>query len=113
MNTMIKRLLFLFLLSYTAVAAAQIKINHRQQSAADFPLFANGKSCELFIDSSDAEVVKKVAALFAEDIERVTGVKGTVSVSESAEKIKGKEVVVIGTLGHNGFIDNLVRQNYQ
>lgn len=111
MNTMIKKLLFLFLLSYTAVAAAQIKINHRQQSAADFPLFANGKACGLFIDSSDAEVVKKVSALFAEDIERVTGTKAMVSVSESTGKIKGKEIVVIGTLGHNDFIDNLVRQN--
>lgn len=80
-----EKLFLLFLLAYACNAFAQIKITDRQKSAADFPLHANGKSCNIQIDTADYEVVNKVAHLFAEDIERVTGVKGTVSTSKSVQ----------------------------
>ena len=105
-STIMKKLFLLFLLAYACNAFAQIKITDRQKSTADFPLHANGKSCNIQIDAADYEVVNKVAHLFAEDIERVTGVKGTVSTSKS---VQGKEAVIIGTLGHNKFIDELVK----
>lgn len=102
-----KLFILLFLLCTTITAFSQIKISGRQRSATDFPLFANGKACTIYIDASDAEVVKKVSGLFAEDLGRVTGVKGAVS---STKSIKGKEVLIIGTLGSNKFIDELVKQ---
>lgn len=74
-STIMKKLFLLFLLAYACNVFAQIKITDRQKSAADFPLHANGKSCNIQIDAADYEVVNKVAHLFAEDIERVTGVK--------------------------------------
>lgn len=103
-----KKLFFLLFLISTATAFSQIIISDRQKSVSDFPLYADGKVCNIYIDASDYEVVKKVSDLFAEDLGRVTGVKGTVSASAL---IRGKEAVVIGTLGHNKFIDNLVKQN--
>lgn len=89
-------------------AFAQVRINDKPKAASDFPLSVDGKPCNIYMDSSDFEVVKKVSGLFAEDIRMVTGVKGEVSTSKA---VKGKDVVIIGTLGHNGFIDGLVKQN--
>lgn len=103
-----KKLFLLLLLVYAGSAAAQVKVNNHQQSAADFALHANGKSSLILIDAADYEVVNKTAHLFAEDLERVTGVKGTVSTSKS---VKGKEAVIIGTLGRNKLIDELVKKN--
>ena len=102
-----KKLLFLLFLSCTTISFSQIRFSDRAKTSLDFPLSANGKACSVYIDAADHEVVSKVANLFVEDIERVTGIKGNVY---TAKSIKGKEVVVIGTLGHNNFIDNLVKQ---
>ena len=102
-----KKLFFLFFLSCTIALYAQVRVNSKPGSASDFPLCANGKVSNICIDHSDYEVVKKVSALFAEDIERVTGIRGNVSTPET---IKSKEVILIGTLGRNQFIDELVKR---
>lgn len=106
--TLMKKLFLLLLLACAGSAVAQVKVNNRRQSAADFALHANGKCSPIQIDAADYEVVNKVAHLFAEDLERVTGTKATVS---SAKFIKGKEAVIIGTLGRNKLIDELVKKN--
>lgn len=106
--TLMKKLFLLLLLACAGSAVAQVKVNNRRQSAADFALHANGKCSPIQIDAADYEVVNKVAHLFAEDLERVTGTKATVS---SAKSIKGKEAVIIGTLGRNKLIDELVKKN--
>lgn len=87
-------------------AFSQIKISERSGSPSDFRLCADGQAATVYVSAKDFEVVKKVAALFSEDIQRVTGVKGSVS----DVRPKGKSVVVLGTLGHNPFIDGLVEQ---
>lgn len=102
-----KKLFLLFLLAYATTAFSQLKVNDRQQSATDFPLFAGGKACAVYIDASDDVAVKKVSGLFAEDMERVTGKRSRVS---EAKSIKDKEAVIIGTLGHNKLIDALVEK---
>lgn len=100
---------FIVLFLFCGISAfAQVRINDKPKAASDFPLSVDGKPCNIYMDSSDFEVVKKVSGLFAEDIQMVTGVKGEVSTSKA---VKGKDVVIIGTLGHNGFIDGLVKQN--
>lgn len=100
--------LFIILFLFCGMSAfAQIKVINKQKALTDFPLFANGKACNIYIDTSDFEVVKTVSALFAEDIQRVTGVKGE---GPSLKSVRGKQAVVIGTLGHNQFIDKLVEQ---
>ncbi len=101
------RRLFLFVLLCVGMTAySQVKVSPRQQSTSDFPLFAAGKACTVHIDAADAEVVKKVSHLFAEDMERVTGIKSVVS---TLADFTSKEVVIIGTLGSNKLIDRLVK----
>ena len=102
-----KHLFIILFLLCGLSAFAQPKVNDKPATSTDFPLCANGKPCDIYISSEDFEVVKKTAALFAEDIARVTGVKGQVSVKNPTE---GKNIVVIGTLGHNRFIDEMVKQ---
>lgn len=101
-----KKLLILLLSLCGIAASAQPEITSRPQGASDFALFAGGRACGVFVDAADHEAVKTVAELFAGDIGRVTGTAAAVSVSEPA----GRNVVVIGTLGRNRFIDELVRQ---
>ena len=101
-----KLFVVLFLLCGISVCA-QIRVNDREQDSSDFPLCVGGKACDIYIDSSDFEVVKKVSSLFAEDVERVTGHRNRVDSKRTPE---GKAVMVIGTLGHNRFIDELVEQ---
>lgn len=101
-----RKLFLLPLLCIHITAYSQVKVNAGRQSASDFTLFAAGKACAVYIDASDAEAVKKVSNLFAEDIERVTGVKASVT---SSADFTSKEVVIIGTLGSNTLIDRLVK----
>lgn len=103
-----KILFSLFFLLFATGSFSQIAVYNTMKSDSDFPLYSNGRACRIFIDDSDYEVVKKVSNLFAGDIERVTGKKSSVTSSGS---VNSRVAVVIGTLGHNQFIDHLVGQN--
>lgn len=103
-----KELFLLSLFFYSASLFSQIQVENKEMSTSDFPLYANGKLSSIYIDPADHEVVKIVSNLFAEDIKMVTGKKGTVSTSNS---VKGKNAIIIGTIGQNKHIDNLVKQN--
>lgn len=102
-----RKLFFLLILFCSGVLFAQVRISSKPKSANDFPLCTNGKVSRVCVDRSDYEVVKKVSDLFVGDIEKVTGVKGRVSTLES---YKSKETILIGTLGRNQLIDELVRK---
>lgn len=103
-----KKLFLLSLLFYSASLLSQIQVESKKTSETDFPLFENGKTCNIYIDVSDYEVVKIVSNLFSEDIKVVTGKKAAISTSNP---VKDKHAVIIGTLGNNKHIDNLVKQN--
>lgn len=100
--------LLLFLFLYGGIAFAQIKVNNAPRTGNEFVLSVQGKACTIFIDESDEEVVKKVSALFNEDIERVTGAKGNVFTTKPT---KEKQAIIIGTIGRNQWIDKLIKQN--
>lgn len=100
--------LLLFLFLYGGIMFAQIKVNNTPRTGNEFVLSAQGKACDIFIDESDYEVVKKVSALFSEDIERVTGAKGNVFTTKPT---KSERAIIIGTIGHNRWIDQLIKQN--
>lgn len=94
-----------FLLSLPT-AFAQIKISSLQTSARDFPLMSKGVASDIYIDQADYDVVKIVAELFAEDIQRTTNKKSKVM---NSAMIKSKTAVVIGSLGKNQFIEKLIQ----
>lgn len=64
------------------------------------------KNFEVVFDKNDFQTVKNVAAIFADDIEKVTGFKPNVG-----NEISCNRVVIIGTLGHNELIDKLVKDS--
>lgn len=103
-NFIMKKIFVILFLLCGLSAFSQIKISERPGSPYDFRLCADGQAATVYVSESDFEVVKKAASLFSEDIQRVTGVKGGVSDARP----EGKNVVVLGTLGHNAFIDGLV-----
>nr|MBP7473609.1 glycosyl hydrolase 115 family protein [Prevotella sp.] len=98
-----KTLLVLFLFHYL-FSCGQIYVKDSFTSNA-FPIcFSRGTSS--IIVSPDEELsVKKTVGLFAEDLFRVTHTRAEIYTSK---KYKGKEVIVIGTIGKNPFIDKLI-----
>lgn len=87
-------------------AWAQIKVNEAPGVSA-FPLVAQGKASDIYIDEQDFEVVRTVANLLAEDIYRVTNVESFVNESR---KLRGKNVLLLGTIGYSRWIDKLVAE---
>jgi hypothetical protein len=72
----------------------------------DFPLVSQNHAAEIFFSADDYRVVRIAAQDFASDIEKVTGVKPTIKTESSNSP---KTLVVIGTLGKNTLIDNLIK----
>ena len=72
-----------------------------------FALAADGRTASVIVSSDEPLTVRKVAALFADDVQRVTGVKPVVTDANAAKK---KGAVVIATLGHNAYVDQLIKK---
>jgi hypothetical protein len=73
-------------------------------SAAAFPLAADGRVAALFVDGADYAGVLRAAGSLQGDIERVTGKRPALERSAP----KGRDVVIVGTLGKSPLIDSLV-----
>lgn len=88
--------------------AVQQKLVVADKSSAEaFPIVVAGQPAPLFVSPAEAAVVKKTAAMFADDVERVTGRKPSLAFSK---KVSGRQAIVLGTLGNSPFIDKLVKQ---
>ncbi|AYD49386.1 hypothetical protein D6B99_09275 [Arachidicoccus soli] len=86
--------------------SAQIRVENKVQKGENaFPLVAEKHISTIYYDQADAEVVAKVAHLFAKDISSVSGEEPTVTSSSNPTV---KTVVIIGTLGENKLIDKLI-----
>jgi hypothetical protein len=70
----------------------------------DFILAAKNKTAVVYYDQTDFKVVAIAAGDLAKDIERVTGVKPLLTTKVA--DLKG-DVVIIGTLGKKGLVDQL------
>jgi beta-xylosidase len=71
-----------------------------------FPIVSAGHAAPILVSSADFVGVRRAATDLAGDVARVSGAKPRRSVDSIP---KGREIVVAGTLGHNAFIDQLVR----
>lgn len=101
-----KRILtFIVALLVVSISRGQVTLSNTEE-ASDFSLVAS-KKAKLFYDKNDYGVVAKVAHLFAEDIERVTNKKISVSTLKSSLV---ENSVVIGTIGKNAQIDQWVSE---
>ncbi|MBX2874868.1 MAG: glycosyl hydrolase 115 family protein [Saprospiraceae bacterium] len=72
-----------------------------------FTLVDTKQTTEILIDREDYQVVHEVADLLAADIARVTGRSPKVN---SASKKSNSPVIIIGTIGKNRWIDQLIAE---
>lgn len=71
-----------------------------------FPLIENGQPLPVVVSAEANPAVKRVASAFAEDLQRTSG-----SATEVLHTLdRAKKAVVIGVLGQNTWIDDLVKQ---
>jgi hypothetical protein len=88
-----------------SVFAQNISLKSNLQKG-DFPLVSRDHTADIFISADDYKVVIIAAQDFASDVEKVTGLKPNIK-SESSNP--AKTLVIIGTLGKNTLIDNLIK----
>lgn len=86
---------------------SQIQVVFHKEKDNLFPLVEQQKVQNIFVDKNDHEVVNKVALLLAEDIKLVSNVKPQIL---TANNIKAKKAVIIGTIGKNSQIDKLIAE---
>ncbi len=85
---------------------AQVTVSQKETPDA-FCVARNSGGAAVYVSPAEHVLVGKVAGLFADDVARVTGYRPDVKVSG---KVSTRQPVVVGTLGHNAFIDRLVKQ---
>lgn len=76
-----------------------------KKEPGSFPIVSN-KAPAIYTDKNDDWLIQKTAALFQEDVERVTGQKPNIIHSLPAS---AKNIIVIGSLAQSSFIKQLVQ----
>lgn len=90
------------------LSAAQIgQVVSWQKTADQFTLTAEGVTVPIVTDAGDAPGVARAVANLRKDFERVTTKPATVV---TALPSSGEGIVLIGTVGHNQLIDQLISQ---
>jgi hypothetical protein len=88
-----------------AVYAVDVPYVSATKAAGSFTLAAAGKTAPLYISATDHEGVMMALKNFQADVKAVTGTEPAIS----TDKVSGKEVVIVGTLGNSPLIDKLVQ----
>ena len=93
--------LYLFTLSGLAETHQTLKVS---SESGHFPLYSKNRAATVVVAQGEPITVRRVATLFADDVERVTGCRPSVS-------SKGdKGAVIIATIGHNAYVDGLIKK---
>lgn len=78
-------------------------------SSSTVPIVSKGVAAPILISPDEWAGVQRAASDFADDIQRVTGIKPTLSNVTSSSKISAKSTpIIVGTLGHSTLIDQIV-----
>lgn len=88
-------------LGFSHMAPAMIAVS---STSSGFPLVSGGKATPIFLSSSDAKVVGISVTCLADDLEKVSGVRPTISPATPS----GSSVILIGTIGKTPAIDALI-----
>ena len=89
------------LLASNHSTVGKLTVSHQQTG---FSLFDGQRVAPICVSAKEPVTVRKVAQLFADDVQRVTGIRPRVQSSQSTGS------VVIATLGHNAYVDGLVKK---
>ena len=99
--------LFLFLALYLITLSGLAQTHQTLKVSSEsgrFPLYSKNRAATVVVAQGEPITVRRVATLFADDVERVTGCRPSVS-------SKGdKGAVIIATIGHNAYVDGLIRK---
>jgi hypothetical protein len=87
-------------------ASAQVRVTQNQKSKSAFTLVSN-RATPIYYDQKDAEVVRRTAHLFADDVYSVTGKKPELINTENDLR---KNIIIVGTIENNSLIQELLRQ---
>lgn len=94
----------MLLLSSSAVLA-QVSLSQNSSGSNVFSLVGKKDKACVYYDTKDFEVVKTTAGLFANDVKEVSGqILGVATTKE----VPQKNCIIVGTLGHNEWIDQMV-----
>lgn len=97
-----------FLASSIPNVYSQVTLSEYNNRENSFTLVSKKEKVSLYYDTKDFTVVQKAAQLFKSDIKLVSG--KDISVCEIKGRIQDNSIIV-GTLGHNKLIDELVSKN--
>ena len=93
------------LLLSSSVALAQVSLSQNSSGSNVFSLVGKKDKACVYYDAQDFEVVKTTAGLFANDVKEVSGqILGVATTKEAPQK----NCIIIGTLGHNEWIDQMI-----
>lgn len=95
-------ILFCFVAQSKAQENVKSKFVYAEQQQDYFPIVANGQPIPVLVDGSDWKGVLRAVNTLKADFNRVT----SVTPADQA----AKRSIIIGTLGHSAYIDELVRQ---
>ena len=99
-------LLLLLFASAATVKGANEKVLLVSEQSGGFALVHEGKAAAVCVSPKESLLVRKVAGLFADDVQRVSGMRPEVRLTASGVASS----VIIATIGHNAYVDKLVRQ---
>lgn len=92
-----------------ALAIGQSTCVTFRASNSNFPVVAKSGAAPVLVSSDDWPGVQRAASDFVVDIQRVTGVKASLTnVTGSATNINKGAPVIIGTLGKSSLIDRVI-----
>ena len=93
------------LLLSSSVALAQVSLSQNSSGSNVFSLVGKKDKACVYYDAQDFEVVKTTAGLFANDVKEVSGqILGVATTKEAPQK----NCIIVGTLGHNEWIDQMI-----
>jgi len=97
--------LLIILTGYNAVYAGDVPYVSTKPVPGAFTLAAGGKAAPIFTGANDFEGVMIALKSFQADVKAVTGTEPLLSTDKAA----GKQIMIVGTLGKNELIDQLVK----
>lgn len=98
----------IFAFAFFALMPVKAKVEIVNNAVAGaFPIASANEATKVFVSPSEHVLVEKVARMFVSDVDKVVGYKPEL---KQTNKVVGRRVVVVGSLGNNAFIDKLVKQ---
>ena len=99
-------LVLLSIVSVPLSTYAQIEVSRVEVKKGNyFPIVSEGKCPDIYYDAGDNVLINKVSHIFAEDVNRVTGIQPKV---KTLSDQLNERMILVGTLGQNRLIDQLV-----